>query len=104
VRREHHWVRRCSAGCPDNGPYYTRPDNSRCAWCGARVRIVRLAGGRPIHTSHPHHLSQKGFTPHYNEGFGRRVEDAHDFKKLLNKHGCEEAPESDRHNIPRDFH
>lgn len=68
-----------------------------------RLRRTRVVRYTLPNTSHPRMLSQKGFTPHYNEGFGRRVEDAYDFKRLLKKNGCEIAPPDQKKNIPSDF-
>ena len=103
--RDWHWVRRCSRGCPDNGPYYVPPDDSPCAWCEGKVKVVRCRGGRPVHTSRPARLSQKGFNRYsgYQEAFGQEVRSPQHFKHLQKRHGTVDADGTEYNQIPRGF-
>lgn len=98
-------MRRCTGGCPDNGPYYEPPDNSPCAWCDAKVRIVRLPGGRPCHNSRPGRFSQKGFNRYvgYQEAFGQDVRSPQHFKHLQKQHDSVDVDGTEYDSIPRDF-
>lgn len=103
----HHYVRVCRGCGFENGPYWHRaevPDDPKCAWCGGRVKVLSVAGGRPTHTSRPHSLSQKAFKPHYSDSFGVKVEDVHHYKSLMKKHNSEPAdPKHWQQTIPRDW-
>ena len=93
----HHWIRVCPDCGFTNGPHWEQPETDTCWLCEkGKYRVVRVAGGRPLHTSRPHRDSQKGFTPHYNPAFETRVESAKHMKHLQKLHGTSDFDPSPR--------
>lgn len=105
VKRGRLWRGTCRCGERDARSWTYKPNAPTCTACG---RVLALKLGPVVrfslpHSSRPARHSQKGFTPHYNESFGCKVESVQHLHHLQEKHGCEDADPRDKDNVPRDL-
>jgi hypothetical protein len=85
------YLRRCRACGFENGPWYEPPPPGCCARCDqGDVDVVETEGERPIDRGGDGPMSTGGFTPHFNQAFGQRVESAAHLRHLQRVHGTQD--------------